>query len=846
MRRIATAILSIPFSLMFTQATLGQNEIFNDSFELCRTADVIEWDGEGDGTSWNDPLNWKGDAIPVDGDKVAIREGAGLTVEYSGRTTTLTCLGMTSNLNISSATLIMDGPATVIGNLGLISGTLTVNTQMSVRGTFSQAVGTTLNGPGTLTIGDLFTWAGGNQTGSGETIASAGVHLSTGNTKYNRERDLTLNGTSTWSAGPLAFGEGAQITLDAPLEITTDNAVTISAVPNPRLIINSTVTKSAGAGLTRILVPIDNNGQVVVSAGQLEIGSGNAGALGASSGGFSVAGGSTLTVVGSHQFGPSSSISGAGDFTYAGGTGVFEGTIDLTGTWTLTTGVAQFPSGASFAADVELPGGPGGAEFVVDGPVNITGTLLQTAGTAISGAGTLTIGGLFTWTGGSQTGSGGTIASAGVHLSTGNTKSNRERDLTLNGTSTWSAGPLAFGEGAQITLNAPLEITTDNAVTISAVPNPRLIINSTVTKSAGAGLTRVLVPIDNNGQVVVSAGQLEIGSGNTGAVGASSGGFSVAGGSTLTVVGSHEFGPLSSISGAGDFFYTGGTGVFEGAMPLTGTLSVSASTAQFPAAVSISGDVEVLGGPGGTTFDVGGALSITGALLQEVGTTVSGTGTLTVGGLFTWTGGNHFGAGETIADGGADISGPNTKRWRERTLTLNASTDWTGTGNLDTDFGATLVVNAPFNIATDADFRHLGFAEPTITINDNLIKTAGTDVTQLAANITNAGTIASESGRLQFTKAYTQNVAGSLTVAIASAVDFDLFEITGLATLGGSLDISLLGGYLPELGDSFEILTASTVSGTFDTVNGTAITAGRRFDVVYGASSVTLTVVADN
>ena len=95
MRRVAIAILSILCSLIFTQAALGQDEIFYDGFELCRTADVIEWDGEGDGTSWNDPLNWEGDAIPVDGDKVAIREGAELTVEYSGRTTTLTCLGMT-------------------------------------------------------------------------------------------------------------------------------------------------------------------------------------------------------------------------------------------------------------------------------------------------------------------------------------------------------------------------------------------------------------------------------------------------------------------------------------------------------------------------------------------------------------------------------------------------------------------------------------------------------------------------------------------------------------------------------------------------------------------------------
>ncbi len=81
---------------------------------------------------------------------------------------------------------------------------------------------------------------------------------------------------------------------------------------------------------------------------------------------------------------------------------------------------------------------------------------------------------------------------------------------------------------------------------------------------------------------------------------------------------------------------------------------------------------------------------------------------------------------------------------------------------------------------------------------------------------------------------------------MASATKWMRLSVTGTAMLAGSLDIVLLDGYEPALGESFEILTGSTVSGTFGTVNGTAITAGRRFDVVYGASNVTLTVVEDN
>jgi hypothetical protein len=591
---------------MLVPSLLTADEIFLDGFELCRTADVIEWDGGGDGTSWSDPANWVGDAVPADGAKVAIREDTSLTVDIgAGFATTLTCLAVTSNLRISWGTLVFDGPATIIGNLDFVRGAMTINGQMIVRGAFDQQPLASVDGPGTLTVGGLFTWTGNNQLGQGATIANGGIEISGSNSKLLRERVMTLNGPGLWTGANIALQSGATINVNAPFEIATDSDMlsTFGAVSS--LNISSTLTKSAGTGLTIIDNLFTNGGKINVESGQLEIGYGNAVSSNISSGDFNVAAGSTLSIAGSHIFAAASSISGAGDFVYKSGTGVFEGSLPLTGTWTLSFGRAEFPSGASFLADVEITTGSNTA-FVVDGPVNIAGTLLQEPATAVEGVGTLTIAGLFTWTGGSQ-----------------------------------------------------------------------------------------------------------------------------------------------------------------------------------------------------------------------------------------------FGQGETIANGGLQLSGTNTKGLRERTLTLNGASQWTGSGNLDARAGATIEVNAPFDIATDADITHIQFADPVMDIADSLRKTAGAAVTQIAMVVTNSGSVAVESGSLQFLKTYSQDASGSLAVGIAGDADFDAYAVTGAATLGGTLDISLLNAYEPALGLSFEILTASSVSGTFDTVNGTSIVTGKRFDVIYGANNVTLTVVAD-
>ncbi len=98
-------------------------------------------------------------------------------------------------------------------------------------------------------------------------------------------------------------------------------------------------------------------------------------------------------------------------------------------------------------------------------------------------------------------------------------------------------------------------------------------------------------------------------------------------------------------------------------------------------------------------------------------------------------------------------------------------------------------------------------------------------------------------GALNLTGNYSQTPSGELLIELASASSYDQLLVTGDATLGGTLVVNLLGGFIPDIGQSFTILTADDVDGEFDTEPfPTASNFG--FDVIYNADSVVLTVLS--
>jgi fibronectin-binding autotransporter adhesin len=123
---------------------------------------------------------------------------------------------------------------------------------------------------------------------------------------------------------------------------------------------------------------------------------------------------------------------------------------------------------------------------------------------------------------------------------------------------------------------------------------------------------------------------------------------------------------------------------------------------------------------------------------------------------------------------------------------------------------------------------------------------------KLASAVTSSGTVTvgdstTKPGVLTVTGSYAQNSSGTLNVAIngtASGSQYCQLAVLNGVSLGGTLTIKRSKSFTPAIGDTFTILTGSTVSGQFATVNGLSISGSEHFEITYSPSAVTLTVAS--
>ncbi|MHC5108362.1 MAG: hypothetical protein ACYTHJ_00620 [Planctomycetota bacterium] len=90
-------------------------------------------------------------------------------------------------------------------------------------------------------------------------------------------------------------------------------------------------------------------------------------------------------------------------------------------------------------------------------------------------------------------------------------------------------------------------------------------------------------------------------------------------------------------------------------------------------------------------------------------------------------------------------------------------------------------------------------------------------------------------GALSVSGDYTQGENGVLDIEIGgtSPSEFDVLSVTGTATLAGELRVTDIDDFVPAIGDTFVILTAADVSGTFGVEN-----LASHYEVVYGDTTV--------
>jgi T5SS/PEP-CTERM-associated repeat protein len=254
----------------------------------------------------------------------------------------------------------------------------------------------------------------------------------------------------------------------------------------------------------------------------------------------------------------------------------------------------------------------------------------------------------------------------------------------------------------------------------------------------------------------------------------------------------------------------------------TGSASVDGSMSRMTAftdlAVGIHGDA---------------TLSITGGGRAEshngdLGQFVDGTGDVTVTGTGSWwqsmgmvsVGG--AGAGTlTIADGGI-VTSVFGRIGRDPGSTGVVVIDGVGS-RWSCTAAVTVASTGPAPSAGTLTLRNGGavFAAGGVMVNPGGVLQGAGDI---VGNLTNLARVApgDSIGNLRVAGNYTQSAVGAgvaLDIQLASATSFDSLAVSGNAALGGVLNVTLLNGYVPAAGVTFNILDWGSRSGTFSTVN---------------------------
>ncbi len=687
------------------------------------------------------------------------------------------------------------------GRLEVLSGS-TFNSGLSRIGINTNSSGTALvdGASSTWNTGDLQVGTSGNGS---LTVQNGGTVSSTGS--------LVAIGFNTSATGNLLVtGANSKLTTTSPLVIGNNGS-------------NGTATVADG-GLVDVagLTTLGANGTLNIDGGTYRTGSyvdTLGGVLDIDDGVLEIDGG-TFNI-------------GGGNFNYSGESAGKEVTLRFTNGGTGT--VAD--------AGVGIAGGVGSGRLeVLSGSTFNSG--LSRIGINTNSSGTALVDGASsTWnTGDLQVGTSGngslTVQNGGTVSSTGS--------LVAIGFNTSATGNLLVtGANSKLTTTSPLVIGNNGSDGTATVASSGLVdvaglttLGANGTLKIDGGTYRTGSYVDTLGGVLdmddgvleIDGGTFNIGGGNFNYSGESAGKevtlrFTNGGTGTVAdagvgIAGGVGSGRLEVLSGS----------TFNSGLSRIGINTNSSGTALVDGASSTwnTGDLQVgTSGNGSLTVQNGGTVSSTGSLVA-IGFNTSATGNLLVTGAnskLTTTsplviGNNGSDGTATVASSGlVDVAG---------LTTLGAN------GTLNIQGG--LFRGPTLSNTLGGTFSFTGGSLNVGTFNGTLTQDGGTVV------------IGSSPGNTNVNGNYVQN-AGALEIELGgttAASEFDTLSVTGTATLAGDLDVSLIdlgsGTFEPQWGQSFQILSASSVSGTFANENLPNLPDNLYFSVDYQSTAVSLGV----
>ena len=279
---------------------------------------------------------------------------------------------------------------------------------------------------------------------------------------------------------------------------------------------------------------------------------------------------------------------------------------------------------------------------------------------------------------------------------------------------------------------------------------------------------------------------------------------------------------------------TGDVTVMNGGRIVGGSVNLAASGGA--AALTITDADSALVQSGAATLTVGhAALGSATVHVLDGGVVTSGTGPIIVAetGAVTLDG--------SVAQGRFNANGPMTVRGA------------VAVGDLPTEAGGFLDVNAGLTIDGGTVQLRSGVvdANAITTMNGGALDFDGgtLHVDAFNGNLLNeGGTLAPghSAGATAVSGNYTQRVGARLEVEISGVIagQWDTLAIGGNAVLDGTLEIKLIDGFEPVLGNSFTILTTNVGNvGDVFAMEILPVVNGVTFDVVYNPKSVVLAVI---
>jgi hypothetical protein len=517
-------------------------------------------------------------------------------------------------------------------------------------------------------------------------------------------------------------------------------------------------------------------------------------------------------------------------------------TLSVSGVYNLGGGTLQGNGATTIAAGGTLNWTGGTISSAVNvasgATLNISGAADKTifAATGVDGTLNINAGGTAVWTGT------GRIAGAGNGLSIGTINNSGLFDARND-----SSFINTFGNGGRfnnlaggiLRKSASAGTTTfanvfafNNAGTVD-VQTGTLSLQYDVTLSdgaqfTGAGLTRfdgaingrtLNVPanatVGGTGTFEFASGQLTTGAGA--ALTLNNSFFNWTGGTISQATVNVASGATINISGAADKTFFGGTGI-------NGVLNINTGgTALW------TGTGRIAGAGSGASF---GAINNSG--LFDVRNDSSFINSFGNGGVFSNLAGGTFrksvGVSTTTFSNGFSFSNAGAVEINSNTLQfIDGYTQTAGSTILN---GGSLVLNNTLQLQG-------GTLGGVANINGNVNNTGGTVAPGLSP------------GCLDINGNYTQGAAGTLNIEIGGATvctQFDRLAVSGAATLDGTINVTLINGFNPPAGQSFQVMTFASRAGTFPTVNGpfTLNFGANDLNVVRTGGATTFTVTNTN